>query len=264
MQQSIIAACVCHRGSKRPTNQDNFYFDGQILPELHTGTDSILQTRQEIGNSSFCCAIFDGMGGEQQGERASFLASQALRQALRKPEDFPDGDSLAMLLHSVNQVICEDRERQKLRSMGSTAALVMLDKGRFYAVNLGDSPIFRVRDGTFQQVSIDHTDENLLKMLGVRRKPALTQHLGLSEEDCLLEPAVFSDDCRTGDLYLLCSDGLTDMVPKAELSDLLSGEKLPALRKGSDFPCSLTAHLLEMSLERGGKDNITIQTITVL
>ena len=80
------------------------------------------------------------------------------------------------------------------------------------------------------------------------KKPGLIQYLGMDPEEILLEPTIHCSDLQKGDTYLLCSDGLTDMVTEADIASLLN--------KAADAE-EATTGLVDMALENGGKDNIT-------
>ena len=92
---------------------------------------------------------------------------------------------------------------------------------------------------------MDHTDQFLLaRQKEPRRKPRLTQHLGIEPEEMVIEPAVAELSARTGDVFLLCSDGLTDMVSENEICGVL--RRMSAVKAG-------TEDLLDLALGRGGE-----------
>ena len=125
----------------------------------------------------------------------------------------------------------------------------MLFSGNFaYVANLGDSRAFRLRNGELLQLSADHTDAALLQGQGIR-KPRLTQHLGIWPEEMVLEPYIAKGEIQAGDRYLLCSDGLTDMVSNMEICTLM---------KETGSICHLTDRLVAKALEKGGRDNVTV------
>ena len=105
------------------------------------------------------------------------------------------------------------------------------------------------RDGELDRISVPHTDEELLRQQGIQRKPGLTQFLGIDTEEMRLEPYVQQMELRDEDQFLLCSDGLTDMVPEVEIHEVLSGKK--SVREKVQI-------LMERTLQYGGRDNVTI------
>lgn len=134
--------------------------------------------------------------------------------------------------------------------MGSTAVLLGVCREGAYVVNVGDSRAFLWRGGALRQLSVDHTDQFLLaRQKEPRRKPRLTQPLGIEPEEMVIESAVAELSARTGDVFLLCSDGLTDMVSENEICGVL--RRMSAVKAG-------TEDLLDLALGRGGRDNVTV------
>lgn len=117
-------------------------------------------------------------------------------------------------------------------------------KKAIYACNLGDSRIYRHFQGKLQQISTDHVISG--KMLG---KAPLTQYLGFQEENMALEPSIVEIGYQTGSSYLICSDGVTDMLSDEEIQEILSKTGTAEEK---------VEELLEMALSRGGRDNVTM------
>ena len=144
----------------------------------------------------------------------------------------------------MNHQVCRYSEENRVGSMGTTAALLLFGAQATFACNLGDSRIYQVQDGMFRQISVDHVLDG-----GFYGKAPLTQYLGIPEEGMLLEPYVTRLDYTLGTRYLICSDGVTDMLSDEEIGSILALE----------IPVDETAELLlERALEKGGKDNVTI------
>lgn len=238
----IDSACACHIGMIRANNEDNFYFEGHHLELINRGLPKTLSSHDSEGG---IYAIFDGMGGEEAGETAAYLASSTLQ------DDLNDGkaDDLSAFCIHANRRICSYAKRHGDLSMGSTAALLRLNNGTAEVANLGDSKAYLFRQGRLTQLSVDHTDAALLARSGATRKPRLTQYLGIPEDEMLLEPAYWQGTIAPGDKFLLCSDGLTDMVSEDELRSILT----------YDMPVEECADaMVERALSYGGKDNITV------
>lgn len=123
-------------------------------------------------------------------------------------------------------------------------ALLSFSEKAIYACNLGDSRIYRHFQGKFQQISTDHVIGG--KMLG---KAPLTQYLGFQEENMALEPSIVEIGYQPGNSYLICSDGVTDMLSDQELQKILGGTETAEEKVGK---------ILEQALERGGRDNVTL------
>ena len=130
--------------------------------------------------------------------------------------------------------------------MGSTIAMLMFFGDQPYVCNLGDSRIYRFRDDELMQISEDHLEP---VPPGSGRKPRLVQHLGIFEEEMRLEPYIAKGALKRGDVFLLCSDGLTDMVSPAEICLIL---------KETRSEKRAVERLIELALEHGGRDNTTV------
>ncbi len=144
----------------------------------------------------------------------------------------------------MNQAICDYGRTNKINSMGTTAALLAFAEDAVYSCNLGDSRIYKSDREKFYQISQDH-------VLGrsLFGKAPLTQYLGMEEENLQLEPSISRQEIKIGDRFLLCSDGITDMLSDGEIADILS----------RDIPVAKTVEILvDRALKKGGRDNITV------
>ena len=200
-----------------------------------------------LQSSVSCFGVFDGMGGESYGEQASFAAASEMQNQPGKPKRFyqTGGKYLNDLVQALNCAVFRRGQELLTSRMGTTAALLYLSGSHVYACNVGDSRIYRLRNHIFAQLSQDHVSTRLSVSGG---KAPLTQELGMNPEEVQLEPYIIKDDLRKGDIYLLCSDGLTDMVDNLMLSDILS-------KQTNAEACAQA--LLKAALDGGGRDNIT-------
>lgn len=256
MAYKIEAACGCNIGRRRTNNEDNFCFDSRILPKENRGLKAAVSIEEELKREQFY-GVFDGMGGESYGEEASFLAAATAKNSEKILADFiyPPKKYLTDLVRKMNDAVCEKSEKLNSGRMGSTAVMLYLSGEYAYMCNIGDSRAFRLRQGGFEQVSQDHTDEKFLKEQGVTgRKPSLTQHLGIWPEEMILEPHVVKWNLEDGDQYLLCSDGLTDMVGNVDICAVM--KEAPSARECVDT-------LIAKALENGGRDNVTVIVVRV-
>lgn len=246
MAYQIEYAYTCHMGKVRNNNEDNFWCCGEKLDSENKGMNHVGSGRMKQTESPLL-AVFDGMGGESCGEMAAFLAAQSCGQYYKEkkqeisehPEQF-----LNELCTTMNHAVCHYGQENKINSMGTTAAMLIFGKEEVYSCNLGDSRVYAVSpEGQLRQLSWDH-------VLGGGRfgKPPLTQYLGIPEESMGLEPTIVSQNIEIGTRYLICSDGITDMLSDDEIAEILTKE----------IPVSETVELLvERALEKGGRDNIT-------
>ena len=246
MAYQIDYAYTCHTGKVRTNNEVNFWCCGVRLPVHNQGVDGILAGHTQHWQLPML-AVFDGMGGESYGEMAASAAVEALggfyeenKKTLKKePVVFLTG-----ACENMNEAVCRYSNENCIRSMGTTMALLSFSEKAIYACNLGDSRIYRHFQGKFQQISTDHVIGG--KMLG---KAPLTQYLGFQEENMALEPSIVEIGYQPGSSYLICSDGVTDMLSDEELQKILDGTETAEEKVGK---------ILEQALERGGRDNVTL------
>jgi len=245
MTYNIQAACACHIGKLRPKNEDNFYFGGKVLPLDNSGSPLVISLRKSLADP-VCFGVFDGMGGEKHGEQAAYIAAQTLREKIHNPAASP-GELLVSVCKVANEKICALSTEYGGARIGTTAAILFLHGDRLWVCNIGDSRVYRCKDGVLTQLSQDHTDA--LYGAAQKRSPMLTQHLGISPREMLIEPYIAQEEIRAGDRYLVCSDGLTDMLTDDEIARCMS-EHADAI--------DCTSSLIKQSLQRGGRDNITV------
>ncbi len=249
------AACLCVMGNIRSNNEDNLYFDGLVLDEEHIGLTEVLYKR--LNENVLAFAVFDGMGGASDGQLASYLAAASFKQDM-----IPVLES-GMLSETVfSNVIAHMNTRVSSQAeafhnnMGTTVAAIGFCDQDIYICNVGDSRIYRFRNEKLTQISMDHVGKLPPFLEGEkRRKPGITQYIGISQDELTLEPYIVTGEIKAGDRYLLCSDGLTDMVSNKELLAILL-EK----RDVSDTVRLLT----ERALLNGGRDNTTVLLIQIV
>ncbi len=239
MAYKVEFFCVSHIGKCRKVNQDNFICNGEYLYFQNNGMNKILHGEKRIKNTSVF-GIFDGMGGEECGEVAAYLAAKRISETEFGEKD-PEGE-LISYCREANRDICNYTKEHNLTSMGTTAAILLLNRKKIYLCNVGDSKVLHLSDGKMQQISYDHVS---VAMFG--QKPPLTQSLGIPEEELIISPYTASGEYQKGDVYLICSDGLTDMVPTAEIAEIL---KNPDRKRATQL-------LLHRALDNGGRDNVS-------
>lgn len=243
----VEAACGCNKGKIRKNNEDNFYFGGKCLEVENDGLKkpAYIDTPVKRG---LCYAVFDGIGGENYGEIASFAAAQQMQLAKRTLRDFfvSDKEYLNRLSLSLNEAVLQAKRDLCTDRMGTTMVSLYFSGRNVYVCNIGDSRAYRLRDGEFLQLSEDHIERYPGR---ARRKAPLTQHLGIDPEDMLIEPYITKSQIQKGDVFLLCSDGLTDMLDDFEISRLI---------QNSDNAIICVEQLIQEALNKGGRDNITV------
>lgn len=203
--------------------------------------------------------VADGMGGYRGGGLASTLAVQTIEQAFEKRrfegpahEEIPSRASeLARAIQMANYAIrAKASEDKRLEGMGTTicAARFSKNKQRLYVGHVGDSRVYCLRDGTLRQMTSDHT----MRDLGIRGDAAA--HLSRAVGIWPVVPVdIILGKPRPGDVYLLCSDGLTKMVSDVEIERVLK----------TSSPEAAVQQLISAANDHGGKDNISIVVVSV-
>ena len=199
-------------------------------------------------------AVADGMGGHLAGEVASSMAMDAVRELAGSDARPGIGAMRSAVQRAHNAILAHAGTHRECAGMGTTLSL-MWRAGRFmYIAHVGDSRIYRLRDGSLEQITQDHSLVAELVRAGLitaeeaRRHPRrniITRALGTQGDNT---PDLLAADNRPGDLWLLCTDGLTGMVPDDEIERTLLS--LP-LEEAVD-------RLLGLALEAGGSDNVTL------
>ncbi len=219
--------------------------------------------------------LADGMGGYQAGEVASQLAVDVVRDessALDISEadlgriDSDTGISVAMrqlrgAIEKANNRICSvARGREELNGMGTTIVAARFYDGRVGIAHVGDSRCYRMREHKLEQLTRDHSyvqdqlEKGLISEEDAKHSPQknlITRALGI---DAIAEADVKEFRTRPGDIYLLCSDGLSDLVDDEALQAALSPEKAPA---------DHIKYLIDAANANGGRDNISVILVRV-
>ncbi len=201
-------------------------------------------------------AIADGMGGAKAGEIAAGIAADTLEGA-RGGE--LQTDEVAALIAEANRRIWERSLADPATAgMGTTVTVALVDEaaGRVVFVHVGDSRAYRMRDGVLEQVTTDHSlvaelvESGVLTPEEALRHPqrsAITRALGTEPA---VEPDVFTIEVVPGDLFLLCSDGLSDMLSEEQIA--------AAIERAEGDPQAAGDELVKDANARGGDDNITV------
>ncbi|HET9793606.1 MAG TPA: protein phosphatase 2C domain-containing protein [Thermoanaerobaculia bacterium] len=201
-------------------------------------------------------AVADGVGGSRAGDVASRLAVDTAERVLREARGDSSSDAAAVIrrmFETAHRAILERAAGDPLVSeMATTLVLLLCDGTRAWIAHAGDSRVYRWRDASLERLSRDHSfAEELQKAAGVEvraKSPfghVLTRCLG---REGAWEPEIREIDLRPGDRFLLCCDGLTDMVDEGDLSALLALGVSPE---------ETGRRLIDSANAAGGKDNIT-------
>jgi len=202
--------------------------------------------------------VADGMGGHRAGQVASGLAARAAAATLRslREERRSAAWRLRACVTAANaEILASSRAKPELAGMGTTVVALLAEGDRVALAHVGDSRAYRIRGGAIQRLTDDHTLVGELVRRGEIGERAAASHpqrhvllraLGVRRD---VEPDVQELAPEPGDLYLLCSDGLTGHVEDAEIAEIVAGA--PDL----DAACE---RLIDLANARGGDDNITV------
>ncbi|KAA0217665.1 Stp1/IreP family PP2C-type Ser/Thr phosphatase [bacterium] len=245
--------------------------DGVMVVRFAAATDVGMQRKNNedasiVIEESCFCAVADGMGGHLGGEIASHIAIETLQQAFKSrngsSNERKDAELLTKSIKNANKEIYRrGNSDAALRNMGTTIVAVVISGDYVVFANVGDSRIYRMREGELSQITEDHSwvgelrKKNLISAEDARSHPLkniITRALGM-------EPAVEVDvkweKVKAGDLFLLCSDGLTDLVPDEQIKSIL-------LKHGKELEAA-TRDLVAAANAAGGSDNITVSLALV-
>ena len=246
----IESAGITDRGKKRKANEDALFLE----------------------DSMGLYVVADGMGGHLAGEVASKMVVDTMGDYVKSCQEKAEGDpincnetlskeanQLLSSIHLSNKVVHEAAcDNHSYRGMGSTVSAVYFTEGTFIAANVGDSPIYLIRDGNIKLLSVPHTvvaeqtalDPANAEKLGMEFRHVLTRAMGTEE---YVKADIYELQCFRDDILVISSDGLSDKASPEEIQQLVDGN-------GSDAACR---RLVDLANDRGGDDNITAIVLKV-
>lgn len=213
--------------------------------------------------------VADGIGGANAGEVASRLAADVIAECFRNRQELPSARRDALqtargAVEEANRSIWDTAHRSpSYQGMGTTVVMGYLAAGFLVYAHVGDSRLYRLRDGLLMQLTRDHSliqevvDQGLFPTLADAERSGinsniLTRGLGMANR---VSVDVHDLDTRPGDLFLFCTDGLSGMVTDEEIGRVLSD---------TDDDLDRLAHnLIDLACERGGRDNVTVALVRV-
>jgi serine/threonine protein phosphatase PrpC len=202
--------------------------------------------------------VCDGMGGHVGGQVASQLAVATISEVIRAatPPKGDEPDSLVGSIKAANgAVFAKAKADPSLHNMGTTVVAIRADGDLLHLCHVGDSRIYRLRQSAFEQVTRDHSLINLYE-----ENPELAARFGPPNSNVIVRAVGLRDQVdvdhrviamEPGDMYLLCCDGLTDMVDDWMLKEMLAD----AVNGTLDEACDA---LVRAALTNGGVDNTTV------
>ena len=233
-------------GCVRSQNEDMILVDSHFIRNNEYSGSASLNHEDR-----FIIAVADGMGGHNRGDVAS---SDTLRNLQFYFHDIPEklhagdlNEAMVEWLDSINNFIfAKGRADEQYKGMGTTLVGFFYYYNEFYSINCGDSRLYRFRNGELTQLTTDHSLNNMLGK--EKHSNIITNCIGGGCNSSFVD--MVKIDVQPDDVFLLCSDGLTDMVSDHEIAALLAEE----------------AHanvLCDAAIENGGLDNVSCCTITI-
>lgn len=236
---------------------------GTDVGRIRAGNEDSLYADADAERGLFIVA--DGMGGHAAGEVASEMAVQTVARELAEIRDLAGPAPLVKMAEALkesNRAIYERTivEADK-QGMGTTASCILMGTGRWIIGHIGDSRVYLLRDGVFRQVTKDHSyvqeqvDAGFLTPEQARYHPysnVITRCVGANAS---VEADVLQGELQNGDLFLVCSDGLTGMVEDPQLRKILETRVTPG---------RMVDAMITEANRRGGLDNITAIVVHVV
>lgn len=221
--------------------------------------------------------VADGLGGHNGGEVASRIAIESIAGFVRMAAERPDmtwpfeyvkslsrpaNVMLAAIKVANLRIIEQASKAAELQGMGSTVVVLLIGEDqKAYLGHLGDSRIYRFREGVLEQLTDDHSlvSEQVRQGILTPEEAARSPYRNVISRACGIRPDIEPDirveNIRAGDIFLLCSDGLTGPVPDVEIAEILGAQ-------GGDLERA-AASLIGRANELGGPDNITTGLVRV-
>lgn len=208
-----------------------------------------------------CFIIADGMGGHNSGEIASKLAvDYASNHILQFPESMSDDENIietiGKIMDSANmEVNRKSKEDPANSGMGTTMIIAVVSNKKVFIGHIGDSRVYLFRKNEMERITTDHSYiEELINNGSITRGEAenhpkrhvLTKALGCSED---LQIDTYTCKLKDGDVFLLCTDGLTNMISENAIKEIIDA---------ADDPAKACEELVKASNAAGGEDNITV------
>lgn len=232
---NLTMAGLTHPGQVRDRNEDAYL----IRPE------------------SGLAVLADGMGGHQAGEVASAMAVDLITQHILETDAESPTAAILQAIHIANEAILEAaRSKPEYAGMGTTVVVAQFHGNKLSIVHVGDSRLYLYRGGRLTQITQDHSMVQELLNRGLiteeeartsANKNLVTRALGV---DTAVQPDITEQNFRKEDIYLLCSDGLTDVLTDAEIERILMQHRLTLDEAAQQMVEEVNA--------RGGPDNVSV------
>jgi serine/threonine protein phosphatase PrpC len=246
----LEAACLSHIGQVRQRNEDAIGYFEPGEPRVRGKKGSIF-------------IVADGMGGHRGGEIASQLAVDTVVASYYASRESDPSLALDQAFKEANRVIIEkSRADVSLYGMGTTCTVLVIREREAYVAHVGDSRGYLLRDGNLTQLTEDHSLVGEMVRQGILtdedarthpRRNVITRSIG-THDDLSVDSLPAPLSLRDGDVFLLCTDGLTSLVGEKQVKAVLEGNP----------PRAACDALVDLANDHGGKDNVTVEVVRVL
>lgn len=237
----IRVTALTHRGALRPGNEDTIAVGGWVRSEPMAAPEGIV-----LDESPAVCLVCDGMGGHAAGEVASRAVAEHL---VTRRAELAGPQAIARAIEEANaELFALMDEEPASHGMGTTVAGLVISGNDAFVFNVGDSRVHGIRDGRLEQLSTDDTPGPKLEdgRTAVMTSSLISQVLG-GGGPAPLDVHVLVEGAGRRDGWLIASDGLTDLVPPAEIEGCLCDDDEATVRA-----------LFEAAMVAGGDDNVSI------
>lgn len=217
--------------------------------------DYVFATDQPVGPFPNLLVVADGMGGHKAGDFASKYTVNVLRQELEKSSTDKPGDILKRVVVTANNELIRVADTDvKLEGMGTTLVAATIIGNTLYFANVGDSRLYLISD-KIRQLSKDHSlVEEMVRLGGIKAEEAknhpdkniITRAIGVKLD---VEADIYEYRLKKGDIILMCTDGLSNMVEDEDMFDIV---------KGARDIVEAVEMLIEKANSNGGRDNIGV------
>jgi protein phosphatase len=263
---SVRSYGLTDRGRVRDSNEDNFLI-AELGRTLWVHQASLPQAGTQFGrNRAHIFLVADGMGGHQAGEVASALSLESIEgfvlhlltrfsNVLATDEQVVVKDFQAALRQADERIFAEAAQHPEFSGMGTTLTLAFVSGRMLFVIHAGDSRCYLLHRDKLRQLTTDHTLAGELAQRGIIKPEEVRHHqwrhvvtnaLGGKEVGVRVE--MHKLELETGDVLLLCTDGLTDMLTDEQIAATLTAEAEPR---------AACERLVAEANDKGGKDNIT-------
>lgn len=238
------SCCITDVGQRRSTNQDFVY-----------------ASEEPVGNLPNLFVVADGMGGHRAGDFASRYTVEVILKGVRADRERNPIRIIRKAIETANLKVLEKaNSSDELAGMGTTVVAATVIGHYIYVANVGDSRLYLIRD-TIEQITKDHSlVEEMVRIGEINREQArnhpdkniITRAVGVSSR---VRIDFFDIKLEHGDIILMCSDGLSNMIEDDEIERII--------KEGSDLP-EIALELIGEANQNGGKDNIAVVLIEPL